>query len=109
MEIMEKEEKKKVLRSLWHSSTESPGRKYVYVLSKVKGHKTMLCELMRFLTDGVTPATVVSKMKDGTPKLAVAWAYADELTSTITESMIEQAKIAAWSWYKEDGKEDEED
>jgi len=106
---MAKADKKEVLRSLWHSSTESPGQKYVYVLFKVKGHKALLCELIRFLSDGVTPATVAFKMSDGTPKLAVAWAYAEELACTITEGMIAQAKDAAWAWYKEEEAQDEED
>lgn len=91
-----------VLRSLWHPSTESPGRKSVYILFKVKGHSRFLCHLTRFRNDGVVPAEAEFKMDDGTQKLAVAWAYADELTSTITEKMIAQAKDGAWAWYDKD-------
>lgn len=92
---------KAVLRSLWHSATESPGKRAVYILFKVKGHKTLLCNHIRFRSSGVTPATVAFKMDDGTPKLAVAWAYADELACTITKSMIAAAKDAAWAWFEE--------
>ena len=88
-----------LLRSIWHPSTESPGQKSVYILFKVKGHSRLLCSLCRFMADGVVPATVAFEMEDGTPKLAVAWAYADELTCTITQKMIEAAKSEAWAWY----------
>ncbi|MBR6031361.1 MAG: hypothetical protein IKP36_05290 [Bacteroidaceae bacterium] len=106
---MANEKTKEVLRSLWHPATKSPGKKYVYVLFKVKGHKVLTCELIRFLSEGVTPATVAFKMSDGTPKLAVAWAYAEELACTITDGMIAEAKSAAWAWYKEEEAQDEED
>ena len=95
-------EEKAVLRRLWHPATENCGKRYVYVLFKVKGHKPYLCSLMRSLSEYFTPATCEFKMDDGTPKLAVAWAYADELACTITQHMIDEAKDAAWAWYKED-------
>ena len=53
-------EEKKVLRSLMHPATESPGKKSVYIFFRVKGHRKLLCELIRFWHPDVRPAEVVT-------------------------------------------------
>ena len=93
---------RKALRSIMHPSTESPGKKFVYIFFKVRGHKCLLCELVRFWSPGVVPAEVAFKMEDGTQKLAVGWIYAEDLASLITKKMVMMAKFDAWAWYKED-------
>lgn len=93
-------EEKKVLRSLMHPATESPGKKSVYIFFRVKGHRKLLCELIRFWHPDVRPAEVAFKMDDRkTQKLAVGWMYADELASVITKRMEKAAESCAWAWY----------
>jgi hypothetical protein len=90
----------------WHPATQSPGKRRIVIAFKVKGHENdcMTFETGRFLNPDVTPATCAFKDKNGTKKLAVAWAYYDEISKGIADWMIESAKDAAWAWWDEETK-----
>lgn len=85
----------------WHPATESPGKKRVLMVFRVEGHENdhFIVEVIRFLSSGVTPATVAFKEDDGTKKLAVAWAYYDEIMKGIAPWMISHAEREAWAWW----------
>lgn len=85
----------------WHPATESPGKKRVLMAFRVKGHEEdhFLVSVIRFLSPGVIPATVAFKTDDGVKKLAVAWAYYDEITKGIADWMATGAEHEAWAWW----------
>ena len=84
----------------WHPATESPGKKRVVIAFRVKGHENdyYLFDDVKFCSPNVTPAACAFKTADGTKKLAVAWAYYDEITKGIADWMISRAEIEAWAW-----------
>ena len=90
----------------WHPATESPGKKRVLIAFRVKGHENdyLLFEVGNFCSPNVKPATCAFKTADGTKKLAIAWAYYDEITKGIADWMISRAEFEAWAWWpdKED-------
>ena len=85
----------------WHPATESPGKKRVLIAFIVKGHEADYYDfsVIKFCSPHVTPATVAFKTKDGTKKLAVAWAYYDEVVKNISDMMIKRAEYSAWAWW----------
>ncbi len=85
----------------WHPATESPGKKRVLMAFRVKGHEEdhFLVSVIRFLSPGVTPATVAFKTDDGIKKLPVAWAYYDEITKGIADWMVTYAEYEAMAWW----------
>ena len=95
----------------WHPATESPGKKRVLIAFRVKGHESdyYTFSVIRFCGSHITPATCAFKTDNGTKKLAVAWAYYDEITKGIADWMISGAESAAWACWPDkeqnDGKE----
>lgn len=85
----------------WHPATESPGKRLVVIAFRVKGHENsyFVFDVVRFRTLHITPATCAFKTEDGTKKLAVAWAYYDEITKGIADWMISGAEWEAWAWW----------
>ena len=85
----------------WHPAIQSPGKRRVVMAFVVKGRPTnqYLFEEVQFLSPGVEPATCEFKTDEGTEKLAVAWAYYDEITKGIKEWMIRRAECHAWGWW----------
>lgn len=85
----------------WHPATQSPGKRRVLVAFKVKGlgEGKYLFSPVRFFSPGVTPATCSFETEDGRKKLAVAWAYYDDVVKNIAPWMIERAESAAWAWW----------
>lgn len=86
----------------WHPATESPGTKPIVIAYKVKGHENehycfMSCQ---FREDGVTPATVAFQ-DNGVKKLAVAWAYTDEISVGITDEMFRSAEREGWAHWEQ--------
>ena len=87
----------------WHPATESPGKRRVLMAFCVKGHETDCYDfsVVRFCQQGVTPATCAFKTDDGVKKLAVAWAFYDEITKGIADWMISSSESTAWAWWPE--------
>ena len=96
----------------WHPATESPGKRTVLMAFKVKGHEKAKFTFsdIRFLESGIIPAECHFKTQNGVKKLAVAWAYYDEVVKGITQSMFHDAEFDAWAWWPDDkpGKEESE-
>lgn len=93
----------------WHPATESPGKKRVLMAFRVKGHEGdyYVFSVIRFCSSHAIPAACAFKTEEGTKKLAVAWAYYDEITKGITDWMIHSAEFEAWAWWPD--KEEKEE
>ena len=85
----------------WHPASESPGKKWVLMAFCVKDNEDgqYVFEVGRFGSSGVIPATCAFKTDDGKKKLAVAWAYYNEITKGIAPWMIKRAEFDAWAWW----------
>lgn len=90
----------------WHPATESPGKKRVLMVFRVEGHENdcFLVDVVRFLSSGSIPAQVAFKDARGMKKLAVAWAYYDEVMKGIAPWMISEAEYRAWPWWPREEK-----
>ena len=93
----------------WHPATESPGKKRVLMVFRVKGHEGDYYNfsVIRFCSPHAIPASCAFKTEGGTKQLAVAWAYYDEITKGIADWMIHSAEFEAWAWWPD--KEEKEE
>lgn len=96
---------------MWHPATESPGKRRVVIAFRVKGHESdyYTLSVIKFCSPNVTPATCAFKTEDGVKKLAVAWAYYDEITKGIAGWMISRAEFEAWAWWPDKEENDNND
>lgn len=85
----------------WHPATETPGKRATVMLFKHKGHKQYTASRIRFLSPGVLPAECDFRESDGEQKLAIAWAYADDIQKQIPDEWENAAKARAWSFWEE--------
>ena len=88
----------------WHPATESPGKKRVLIAFCVKGYESdhYTFSVIRFCDPHVTPATCAFETDNGTKKLAVAWAYYDEIAKGIASWMVKRAIDEAWPWWDQE-------
>lgn len=85
----------------WHPATETPGKRATVMLFKHKGHKQYSAGRVRFLSSGILPAECDFREKSGEQKLAIAWAYADDIQKQIPAEWEKVAKAYAWSFWEE--------
>ena len=85
----------------WHPATETPGKRSTIMLFKHKGHKQYSASHIRFLSPGILPAEFDFSGNNGEKKLAIAWAYADDIQKQIPAEWEKAAKAYAWSFWKE--------
>jgi len=90
----------------WHPATMSPGTKRVLMAFLVKGHEAeyFTFEVIRFVKGGAVPASCAFETSNGTKKLAVAWAYYDDIVKNIADWMVVQAADVAWAWWNDENK-----
>jgi hypothetical protein len=73
-------EKEKIFNQILHRVNESPGRKFIYVFFKHKGHDALTVELVRFHQSGVIVGDIDYNIENAMP---VAWCYATELLKLV--------------------------
>lgn len=85
----------------WHPATETPGRRATVMLFKHKERKQYSAGCIRFLSPGILPAEFDFSGNNGEKKLAIAWAYADDIQKQIPSEWEKAAEDYAWSFWKE--------